>query len=195
MRLSLWQEHKQEWQGCTRCDLSKGRRKVCLARGSIPAEILFVGQAPGESENVVGQPFVGPAGSLLDYIIKQSIGSTHTYAITNLVGCIPRDPEDGNAETEPPMFAIEACSPRLKDFVEFCNPKLIVTVGSMSRDWLKPGYKHSINFHVIIPQVHIEHPAYILRLNVAQRGLKIQRSVVTVANAIEEHLTTRESDK
>ena len=64
---SSFQQHREKWRDCQSCLLNKCRNRVVMARGKLPSPILFIGEAPGESENVVGLPFVGPAGRLLDY--------------------------------------------------------------------------------------------------------------------------------
>ena len=187
----------QRW--CKGCGSNQCRpgSKVVLGRGSIPCDILFVGEGPGEGENATGVPFIGPAGKLLDQIIIRSIGAENrsrvaegkqplTWGLTNLVCCIPRDEEDGGKANEPDDDQIGACKPRLQEFVGLCQPKLIVCVGRLAEDWLKPGYKWSIKFDRVIPLVRIDHPAYILRQNIAQQGYMAQRAAVTVANAVED---------
>jgi DNA polymerase len=143
--------------------------------------VLFVGEAPGQSEDVIGLPFVGPAGKLLDEIIDQGLDGQYDYALTNLVCCIPLD-ENGSKVTEPPKEAILACSDRLQEFVTICRPKVIVCVGSLSAKWIEKnfGYRISNLF------VSITHPAAILRMDVSQRGLAIQRAVVTLQDSVEE---------
>lgn len=71
--MTPFQKHKLRWQSCERCDLCQTRDKTCLVRGKLPADVLFVGEAPGPSEDVIGQPFIGPAGHLLDEIIAEAI--------------------------------------------------------------------------------------------------------------------------
>lgn len=70
--------------------------------------------------------------------------------------------------------------------MRLCAPKLLVAVGKLAEDWLKPGYKHSIKFHARLPIVNILHPAYILRASVAQQGLLVQRTIVQLRNALED---------
>lgn len=192
--MNPWLQFVERWKDCTACPLHKGRERVVLARGDLPCDVLFIGEAPGESEDCLGAPFVGPAGQLLDRIVERSLagglGVGDDYrelrlCFTNLVCCIPRDPDGGKA-TEPDDEAIEACSVRLSEFVKLANPKLVVCVGSLARDWLEPGYKRSIRLHQKIPLVDVVHPAAILRANVAQQGLMIQRSVVKLRNAVKE---------
>lgn len=182
---SPYRQHVDKWKNCLRCPLHEGRLKVVHVRGYVPCDILFVGEAPGESENVVGQPFVGPAGRLLDEIVRRSLGTRFRTAYTNLVGCIPREPDGTGKLAQPDDEHIKACAPRLQEVVKLCEPKLIVCVGSLSEDWLRPGDKHSVKFHRPVNQIHIRHPASILRANVAQRGLEIQRCIVSLANAVE----------
>jgi len=77
---------------------------------------------------------------------------------------------------------------RLIEFVELANPGLIVCVGELARDWLKPGYRYSIQLHRDIPTIDIVHPAYILRSPIAHQQLLIQRCEVKLRNAVEELL-------
>ena len=177
----------ERWKDCTACNLCESRQSVVLAKGRIPCDVLFIGEAPGQSEDCLGQPFVGPAGQLLDQIVSRAVPAEMRLAYTNLVCCIPLD-EDGVKVHEPPDETIEACSVRLVEFVEIANPRLIVCVGKLAKDWLDPGWKHSIKLHAKIPLVDIVHPASILRANVAQQGLMVQRAIVVLRNAVEDVL-------
>src|SRR5262245_29940694 len=121
--LTVCQAHINKYKDCRACGLWETRRSVVFARGQVPAEVCFVGEAPGISENLLGEPFVGPAGHLLDRIIQQaSLWYTEvlkrpppTYCLTNLIMCIPLD-EDGVKAAEPSPVEVEACSGRLKEF-------------------------------------------------------------------------------
>ncbi len=146
---------------------------------------MFVGEAPGASENVLGRPFVGPAGKLLDAIIGRSVPVGVCYALTNLVGCIPRD-LDGNKVGKPEHEDVMACSPRLAEFAELARSRLVVAVGAEAKMYLSPSSRigRVITFPGDPYVVCIQHPAHILRMNVAQQGLEIQRCVVTLTNAV-----------
>ena len=174
--MTPWQQHQKKWLGCTRCPLHEGRCKVVLCRGPLPCDVLFVGEAPGASEDVLGTPFEGPAGHLLDSIIDEALMPRRLdvpirVAFTNLVGCIPK--RDGE-KFEPEPSHIKACAPRLRELLAMAKPKLVVAVGTLSAKWVDWQVK-----------IEIVHPAAILRANVAQRGLMIQRCVVRLANAVE----------
>lgn len=198
MQLTMWQEHRAKWKDCTKCELHKTRHKIVLARGSLPCAILLVGEAPGMSEDSIGLPFQGPAGYILNQIIDRSIPSNLKYAITNLICCVPIDEEEGGKFGKPPEESIVACSDRLEDFIKVCDEKeslkLIITVGTDSRDWFDQKVrmtkiKPHITPHRKIPSVFIYHPSWILRKPLAQRSLEVQTAVVTIQNAIEEYIT------
>ena len=176
--MGAFQTHKDKWSGCQRCDLHQARTRVVLARGKLPADILFIGEAPGASEDVLGKPFVGPAGKLLDRMIKDATARLDLrVAITNLICCIPKD--KGSKIGEPPPEAIKACKPRLKEFVRIASPKLVVLVGKLAR---------CQGLDVVpanLPLCTIAHPAYLLRLEIARRGLAIQRETITLSDNVE----------
>ncbi len=140
--LSLYQQHRQRWgNGCGAGECNESKH-VCLARGKVPCDVLFVGEAPGDSEDVSGAPFVGPAGQLLDHCIEQAWAGAYRCAFTNAVGCLPRDEHGANAPPLPEQ--IRQCQPRLRDFVLIARPRMIVTVGAVAKQWLDPLFKHGL---------------------------------------------------
>lgn len=186
--LTPLQAFKAEWENCKQCFLWKERyNRAVLCRGTYPCDVVFVAEAPGISEDIIGIPMIGPAGNLLNHIISKALPKAATYAITNLICCFPRD-DNGEKYKEPPDEAVLACSGRLQDFVELCDPQLIVAVGKPAEDWLAPGYRDSIKFHKPLPVVFITHPAAILRTPQVQQGLAIQKAVITIRNGCEEYL-------
>lgn len=70
--MSAIKKHLERWKNCTACELHKERTNVVLARGTVPCDVCFVGLAPGDSEDLFGVPFVGPAGESLDGIIESA---------------------------------------------------------------------------------------------------------------------------
>ncbi len=190
--MTLWDLHVREWSGCNRCELAKGRQRVVLARGSIPCQVFFCGEAPGQSEDVLGLPFQGPAGHLMNWIIRRAVPPEVTYCLGNLCGCIPRS-DDGTKAAEPPHESILACSPRLQELVAMCQPRLIVRVGKLVADYLEQGFRYSVPLpKPTPPMVDVMHPAAIIRMTFAARGLARQRCVVVIRNAVEEYCGTTE---
>lgn len=209
INLTPYELHKKKWAGGCGSDYCDRARKLVFARGTIPADLLFIGEAPGESEDGAGRPFVGPAGKLLDYMIYQAIPHCRVkdhdtgidqmvpeipYAMTNLVCCIPKevDPDTGRRGkvSEPCPDQIGCCKERLSEFIDICQPKLIVAVGAVARDYMHQGYKHSVKLPKHIHVVDIIHPGSLLKsgVNIAQRGYVIQNCVVVICNAIEDHI-------
>ncbi len=193
--MSRWTDHVAKWQDCKRCPLWRGRTKVVLARGQLPADVLFCGEAPGESEDLIGDPFVGPAGKLLDGIVDDALSRADVrpsdsvrLCWTNLVACFPKEEKEMGVN-EPPDEAIRACRPRLFELVEISRPKVIVCVGTLARDWLDPKAVR-LKDKILpwpVPRVDVKHPAFILRLPSVQQGFEIKRAVLTIASAIQEH--------
>lgn len=177
-----WLQHVARWKDCELCPLWEQRTNIVLARGTVPCDVLFVGEAPGASEDALGLPFVGPAGALLDQIIERALPKTVTYALTNLVCCFPRDAK-ARGENEPEIAEIKACRPRLQEFVQIASPKLVVCVGRLASDWIGHDAYGKVNGS---PVVDIVHPAFILaRLPVAQKHMAVQKSIVVIRSAIE----------
>ncbi len=177
--LSPWEHFVTKWQNCTACELCNVRRNIVLAKGKIPCDVLFVGEAPGQSEDIHGIPFVGPAGHMLDDQIKEALvnaGSPELrIAFTNLICCIPK--EGGQKTGEPPKESIEACKPRLVEFIKLCKPRLIVCVGDLAEKHL------DIPEGIPIPMiVSVTHPAAILRAEYVRKALMFQKVVVTLEN-------------
>ena len=171
-----WTRHKIKWSTCVRCELSECRNHVVLARGKLPAEVLIVGEAPGASEDVLGRPFVGPAGKLLDSIIEEAevVSCKPSKVFTNLVGCIPKD-DGGNKAHEPPRDSLLACGPRLQELTEIARPKGIIMVGKLPQKWCPKLIDYDFEM-----SLDIVHPAAILRMDVSQQGLAIQRTTIQI---------------
>jgi DNA polymerase len=193
--ISPWDKHRIKWKGCQACSLCKNRLHIVLARGQIPCDVLFVGEAPGASEDVIGQPFVGPAGRLLDQIVERGINDARPIdpatrlrsAFTNIVCCLPTNESIPGKLPEPPVESIKACAPRLAELVAMCRPRLIVTVGKLSDRWTPIAtQKLDLGELKIKPPkwASIIHPAAILRMLPAQQGLAVQRAVVTLEDAV-----------
>lgn len=183
--MTRYQLHCLEWKNCERCHYSETRKKVVLGKGSLPCDVLFVGEAPGESEDVHGEPFIGQSGRILDRIVRDAVPIGVSTAFNNLTGCYPMD--DGE-KGEPSDECIEACTPRLIDFVRMANPKIVVTVGKLPERWLDQTLKGSIRIGPV-PQLAIVHPAAILRAPFVQRSLMVMKCVVNLRKAIKDHVT------
>jgi uracil-DNA glycosylase family 4 len=115
-----------EVSGCTRCPLHVGRTQTVPGEGNPLSDVLLVGEGPGAREDATGRPFVGPAGQLLDELLR-SIGWAREHVfIANVVKCRP----PGNRDPEPDE--INACRPYLDRQEAALDPAVIVTLGRHS---------------------------------------------------------------
>lgn len=132
-----WQGLKAVCADCTRCGLCETRNHVVFGVGNESADVMFVGEGPGEQEDLRGEPFVGPAGKLLDDMlcIIDLDRKTNCY-IGNVVKCRPprnRDP----LETEQ-----DACIGYLRNQVALIKPKIIVCLGRIAaKKLIDPDYR------------------------------------------------------
>jgi uracil-DNA glycosylase len=111
---------------CQLCKLAAGRTQVVFGVGRPDADLLFVGEGPGEQEDLKGEPFVGRAGALLTQLIE-GIGLTRADVyIANVVKCRP----PGNRDPQPEEIA--ACAPWLDRQLALIRPKVIVTLGNFA---------------------------------------------------------------
>ncbi len=157
----------EEIKSCTKCPLHKTRRNPVPGEGSIDAEVMFVGEAPGEREDATGRPFVGAAGKFLDQLLASVGLRREEVYITNILKCRPpgnRDPREDE---------IAACTPYLWRQIELIKPKVIIALGRHAArvlyakaglKWTNMSKKHgsvveaSINGHRVLLAVTY-HPA------------------------------------
>ena len=144
----------REWKHCRRCPLHLTARHHVVHRGSIPAEVLLIGEAPGKTEDTLGKPFIGRSGQLLTTAI-QKLG-INSYCITNIVCCIPLTAE--GAIRQPSKEEAASCSPHLEELIELCSPKLIVLLGNEPKKYFRLDIMPT-NTNLVM----LRHPAYILR--------------------------------
>ena len=112
---------------CTRCELCKGRHNVVFGVGNEKVEIMFIGEGPGENEDLKGEPFVGLGGQLLDkYLTAIDLDRKKNIYIANIVKCRPPHNRDPKPEEQ------EACIGWLRNQVKLINPKIIVCLGRIA---------------------------------------------------------------
>ena len=119
LTLPLLQEKLKSWDGC---DLAKNSNPV-LGEGNPTADIVFIGEAPGQKEDELGRPFVGPAGKFLDELLASIGYKREDVYITNIVKYRP----PGNRDPEPEEKAV--CLPWVKLELALIKPKVIVPLG------------------------------------------------------------------
>ena len=111
---------------CQRCNLHTGRTQTVPGAGNPNAEIMFIGEAPGQREDELGIPFVGRSGEYLNYLLNLIQLARQSVFITNVVKCRPP------ANRDPEADEMESCRSYLDQQIEIINPSVIVTVGRFS---------------------------------------------------------------
>lgn len=131
---------KAECLACTRCELCATRTNVVFGQGVPDAEVLFVGEGPGQSEDEQGLPFVGRSGQLLDkYLFAIDLDRKKNCYIANIVKCRPPQNRD------PLPAESEACMPWLREQFRLLHPKIVVCLGRVAaqrmirQDFPSPG--------------------------------------------------------
>jgi DNA polymerase len=159
--------------------LASSRQNAVFGVGSIRAELMFVGEAPGADEDAAGEPFVGKAGQLLTKIIEAMGMSRQTVFIANILKCRPDTPGQEFGNRKPTTEEMKTCIPYLIEQIELIRPKVIVALGLTAVEGLL-GISSGItkirgNWHEFqgTPVMPTYHPAYLLR----NQTLSIKREV------------------
>jgi len=121
---AVWSELVLEISNCSRCRLSESRTRAVPGEGSLDAKVMFIGEAPGRSEDEVGRPFVGAAGKLLNELLSSSDMRREEVFITNVVKCRPPENRD------PLEDEILSCSHFTNSIIQLIRPSIIVTLGN-----------------------------------------------------------------
>ena len=154
---------------CKQCTLCESRKNTVPGEGSPTAELMFIGEAPGDAEDAQGRPFIGEAGQLLGKMIEAMGVKREAVYITQLVKCRP--PENRNPRPE----EIRQCSTYLKAQIELIKPKVIVALGGAAAQALLQvqtpitvlrGKTHLMNGVSVVATFH---PAYLLKTPSAKK--------------------------
>jgi DNA polymerase len=161
-----------ETRACTKCALHAGRRQAVFSRGTGASGLVFVGEAPGEDEDRLGQPCVGAAGQLLDKMIAAMQLEREDVYVCNIVKCRP----PGNRKPE--LVEMAACTPYLLEQLALLRPRVIVALGASAVQGLL-GTSEGITrlrgqwklYRGKVPVMPTFHPAYLLRQPQAKRDV------------------------
>ena len=114
-------------KNCTKCDLCEGRTNLVFGVGKKDADIMLIGEGPGENEDLQGQPFVGRSGQLLDkFLASVDLSRDKNVYIANMVKCRPTKNRDPKPEEQ------DMCINWLREQFKIIKPKIIVCVGRIS---------------------------------------------------------------
>jgi DNA polymerase len=155
---------------CVKCPhLASSRKNVVFGVGSLDAELMFIGEAPGADEDEQGEPFVGKAGQLLTKII-QAMGLTRgTVYIGNILKCRPDTPGQSAGNRKPTPEEMKTCIPYLHEQIDLIRPKVIVALGATAVEGLLgktvgiTRLRGNWKTYRGTPLMPTYHPAYLLR--------------------------------
>lgn len=187
-----WDALEASIRECTRCGLCEGRQHAVPGVGDRAARWLFVGEGPGRNEDLQGEPFVGPAGKLLDNMLRalQLARGKDTY-IANIVKCRPVG-ADGR-DRPPTPDEVDACMPYLRRQIALIRPQVIIALGKtaavsllgLPADTALAGLRGEPREFDGIPLVVTYHPAYLLRQPADKaktwRDLCLAKSIIDAA--------------
>ncbi|TNF51579.1 MAG: uracil-DNA glycosylase [Burkholderiales bacterium] len=169
-----WDGLRAAVAGCQACALHRGRTNTVFGTGDVSADWMVVGEAPGENEDLQGEPFVGAAGQLLDRMLqavgrsRQGQGAQGVY-IANVLKCRP----PANRNPQPPEIA--QCEPFLVRQVAMLRPRLILAMGRFAVQTLLGStepigrLRGTVHHYQGVPVVVTYHPAYLLRNPIDKR--------------------------
>lgn len=170
---------------CKRCELHKTRRKngVVIGKGSIPASILFIGEAPSKSDELLNQACSGREGKLLDKMILDALiglliapayNGYIKYYITNIIMCRPVDKKFGESR-EPKKVEVVNCAYNLMQIYNIVKPKIIIFLGKLTEKYYLKEFHHS--FTITRPAWHIKNggttsPRYLTDIQILKEALQ-----------------------
>ncbi len=183
-----WNELKTACEACRACGLCETRHNVVFGVGNPQAEVLFIGEGPGENEDLKGEPFVGRAGKLLDTMLEAvGLSRRHNIYIANMVKCRPPQNRDPLPQEQ------EACAHWLQEQLRLIRPKIVVCLGRIAAfHFISPDFKVTRQHGEFIEKdgvlyMGMFHPAAILR-NPNQKPVAFE-DFVKLRNKIEEICT------
>jgi uracil-DNA glycosylase len=172
---------------CVKCPhLASSRKNVVFGVGSIDAQLMFVGEAPGADEDEQGEPFVGRAGQLLTKIIQATGLSRADVYIANILKCRPDTPGQSAGNRKPTPDEMATCIPYLHEQIDLIRPKVIVALGATAVDGLLgktigiTKLRGNWQTYRGTPLMPTYHPAYLLRNQAMSEKRKVWEDMLAV---------------
>jgi DNA polymerase len=189
---------RERAMACVKCPhLASSRKNVVFGVGSLDAQLMFVGEAPGADEDESGEPFVGKAGQLLTKIIETTGLSRADVYIANILKCRPDTPGQSAGNRKPTSEEMATCIPYLHEQIDLIRPKVIVALGATAVEGLLgktvgiTKLRGNWQTYRDTPLMPTYHPAYLLR----NQSLATKREVWEDMLAVMERLAMPTSEK
>tara|TARA_Y100000310_G_scaffold145797_1_gene145208 strand:+ start:159 stop:797 length:639 start_codon:yes stop_codon:yes gene_type:complete len=184
---------KRGWEDCRACKLCESSKQVVFEDGDPDCGIMFIGEAPGETEDETGVPFTGASGILLEEMVKSMGKTMNDLYFTNTVLC---HPEDNRNPSKPEMAA---CRPRLMEQIKIVDPMLIIASGAVAATTIAGtkvavtkdrGSITDVEFdgdlgRYKIPVLMTLHPAYVMRKPDTRKGGAMKNTMADLRSAFQ----------
>jgi uracil-DNA glycosylase family 4 len=177
---------------CVKCPhLAASRKNVVFGVGSIDAQLMFIGEAPGGDEDEQGEPFVGKAGQLLTKIIQAMGLRRADVYIGNILKCRPDTPGQTAGNRKPTADEMATCIPYLHEQIDLIRPKVIVALGATAVEGLLgktigiTKLRGTWKTYRGIPLMPTYHPAYLLRNQAMSEKRKVWEDMLAVMEKLE----------
>jgi DNA polymerase len=177
---------------CVKCaHLASSRKNVVFGVGSIDAQLMFVGEAPGADEDEQGEPFVGKAGQLLTKIIQATGLSRADVYIANILKCRPDTPGQSAGNRKPTADEMATCIPYLHEQIDLIRPRVIVALGATAVEGLLgktlgiTKLRGAWKTYRDTPLMPTYHPAYLLRNQAMSEKRKVWEDMLAVMEKLE----------
>ena len=178
---------RERVMACVKCaNLAASRKNVVFGVGSIDAQLMFVGEAPGADEDEQGEPFVGKAGQLLTKIIQATGLQRGDVYIANILKCRPDTPGQSAGNRKPTPEEMKTCIPYLHEQIDLIQPKVIVALGATAVEGLLgktigiTKLRGNWQAYRGIPMMPTYHPAYLLRNQAMSEKRRVWEDMLAV---------------
>ena len=177
----------QRTLACKKCpNLVSSRTQVVFGVGNPKADLMFVGEAPGQDEDRQGEPFVGAAGKLLTKIIETMGLSRDDVYIANILKCRPDTPGRNTGNRAPTTDEMATCVPWLHEQIDFIQPRMLVALGKtavgglLEKEVAITRFRGQWQNYRGIPLMPTYHPAYLLHKQSLAEKRKVWEDMLTV---------------
>jgi DNA polymerase len=184
---------------CAKCPhLASSRKTVVFGVGSIDAQLMFVGEAPGADEDEQGEPFVGKAGQLLTKIIQATGLQRADVYIGNILKCRPDTPGQSAGNRKPTTDEMATCIPYLHEQIDLIRPKVLVALGATAVEGLLgktigiTKLRGTWKTYRGIPLMPTYHPAYLLRNQAMSEKRKVWEDMLAVMEKLEMPISAKQ---
>ncbi len=178
---------RERAMACVKCPhLASSRKNVVFGVGTIEAQLMFVGEAPGADEDEQGEPFVGKAGQLLTKIIQAAGLSRSDVYIANILKCRPDTPGQSAGNRKPTSEEMQTCIPYLHEQIDLIRPKVIVALGATAVEGLLgktigiTKLRGNWKSYRDTPMMPTYHPAYLLRNQAMSEKRRVWEDMLAV---------------